>query len=383
MKKQSRLIKVDEMAEYLRENGVDGDLEELALNLVTQLEADVAELRRKSRNRQRVKDNDARKERRHASQVLTADQILSLPKWVRDELSSSIVIGKSGDVVQVPDGRKYHLKNSLNSLSGAEWTFFLSSVLNTRYPTSGPESFAHHIRRIHPSPKPPQLMRSIIEFFTKEGELVIDYFMGVGGTLLGASLAGRQAVGVELNEAFIQTYKEAAHALSLLEQETVHADSIKLLSDPSAIAQLTKERPIALVLVDPPYGDMMTRAKTGETLKRGRDASPTPFTELDNDLGNMPLSQFLSVFAESVANILPFVKPRGYVVVFMKDLQPTRESLNLLHADVAASLGSLPGLSYVGLKIWADQGVNLYPYGYPYAFVANQIHQYVLIFKKV
>ena len=44
----------------------------------------------------------------------------------------------------------------------------------------------HHIRKIHPTPKPPQLMRDLIQFFTKEGELVFDTFMGVGGTLLGA-----------------------------------------------------------------------------------------------------------------------------------------------------------------------------------------------------
>jgi hypothetical protein len=66
----------------------------------------------------------------------------------------------------------------------------------------------------------------------------------------------------------------------------------------------------------------------------------------------------------------------------MKDLQPTAEEPNLLHADTINSLNSISGLRYLGLKIWADQGVNLYPYGYPFAFVANQIHQYILVFRK-
>ena len=33
-------------------------------------------------------------------------------------------------------------------------------------------------------------------------------------------------------------------------------------------------------------------------------------------------------------------------------------------------------------KIWFDKTQTLYPLGYPYAFVANQFHQYILIFRK-
>src|SRR6478672_918878 len=89
-------------------------------------------------------------------------------------------------------------RNSLNDLSGSEWVHFLSSVEATAYPTSGPQSYSHHLRRAHPSPKPPQLMSRIVEFFTRQGELVLDPFMGVGGTLLGCSLANRRALGIDL-----------------------------------------------------------------------------------------------------------------------------------------------------------------------------------------
>ena len=29
-----------------------------------------------------------------------------------------------------------------------------------------------------------------------------------------------------------------------------------------------------------------------------------------------------------------------------------------------------------------DKSINLFPYGYPYAYVGNQLHQYILIFRK-
>jgi DNA modification methylase len=136
-----------------------------------------------------------------------------------------VIIGNSGDVIQVPDGRKYHRKNKLNDLPGGQWTFFLNSVINTRFPTSGAEAYAHDLRKIHPSPKPPQLMRDIIEFFTKEDEIVLDYFMGVGGTLIGASLCGRKAIGIDLNQKYLDVYKLANKALGLKEQITLLGNS--------------------------------------------------------------------------------------------------------------------------------------------------------------
>ena len=73
-------------------------------------------------------------------------------------------------------------KNKLNDLTGSEWLYFLCSVFTTSYSTKGAESFSHHIRKHHPSPKPPQLMEGIIKFFTKRNQWVLDPFMGVGGT---------------------------------------------------------------------------------------------------------------------------------------------------------------------------------------------------------
>jgi len=96
----------------------------------------------------------------------------------------------------------------------------------------------------------------------------------------------------------------------------------------------------------------------------------------------MDIDSFHQRFQESVQDSLAILKPKGHLVVFIKDLQPKGKVLNLLHADLIRNLNKIPSLQYLGTKIWADQGVNLYPYGYPYAFVPNQIHQYILIFKK-
>ena len=375
------VINEEVLKEYLSGLGVEEVHSELLSGLLKELESKAKEQAKIKKNKNRIKANDDAKAHVPAESALSKEEIDALPSWVKKEIKDSVIIGNSGDVIQVPDGRKYHRKNKLNDLPGGQWTFFLNSVINTRYPTNGVEAYAHDIRKIHPSPKPPQLMRDIIEFFTKENEVVLDYFMGVGGTLLGASLCNRNAIGIDLNQKYIDTYKEANKALGLKEQVTLLGDSIQLLKSGREINGLLKNRKASLVLIDPPYGDMLAREKTGEAIKKNQDSSPTPFTDLATDLGNMEIDEFFPIFKESIKDSMKFLKSRGHIVVFMKDLQPSKTSPNLLHSRVIEDLAEIEGLRYLGMKIWADQGVNLYPYGYPFAFVSNQIHQYIMIFR--
>ena len=58
---------------------------------------------------------------------------------------------------------------------------------------------------IHPTEKPVGLIERLITASTKEGDLILDPFMGSGTTLLAAKLAGRRAVGVEINERYCES----------------------------------------------------------------------------------------------------------------------------------------------------------------------------------
>jgi len=268
-------------------------------------------------------------------------------------------------------------RNRLNDLTGREWVHFLSSVEATAYPTTGPQSYGHKLRRVHPSPKPPQLMGRIVEFFTRREEWVLDPFMGVGGTLLGCSLTGRNAVGVDLSADYVDTYRKVSTQEGLAVQTAIVADARHLFE-----CQQVAARRFDMVLTDPPYGDMMRRPQNGEKKKRTGDASATPFTTSELDLGNLSYPDYLSELSRILALCLRLLKPAGYMVIFAKDLQPTIEHHNMLHADLVIRLSALDGLAYRGCKIWYNQTPRLYPFGYPYRFVANQLHQYILLFQK-
>ena len=98
-----------------------------------------------------------------------------------------------------------HPANTLNELSGEEWLYFTKSVWSTAYPSE----LGHARRKAHGANKPPRLMCRLIEFFSKTGELVLDPFAGVGGTLLGAAIAQgpRRALGIELDPRWIDVFR--------------------------------------------------------------------------------------------------------------------------------------------------------------------------------
>ena len=299
--------------------------------------------------------------------------------------------------------RRYDPRNPLNDLSGSEWTYFLNSVelegdahnvgkLNdlseeewavasapvwdTHYPTNGPQSDAHRIRKQHPSPKPPALMKRLIEFFTKKGGRVLDPFVGVGGTLLACSMTGRHGVGIDLSEEYLEIYRQVSVELGLKAQPFFCGDARDLDN------LLGEVEPFNLILTDPPYGDMLSRKRSGDKKKRTGDDSPTPFTDSPDDLGNMSPSQFYEALRTVIVHAMQHLKPKGYVVIFCKDLQPTEDYHNMIHADVVATLADVENLRFRGYKIWYDKSLKLYPFGYPYAYVSNQLHQFSLIFRK-
>jgi len=376
------LLNKEELAAIIKKRKLEEFEEDIVKEIEEELQVLLQEKVKEKKNKLRIIKNDQNKEHIPVKELWSEEDIKKLPDWIKEDIDNAYFIGKSKKVIQISNGKKYHINNKLNDLPGGEWTFFLNSVINTRYSTNGKEGYAHHIRKIHPSPKPPQLMKQIIDFFTKKDEWVLDYFMGVGGTLLGASLSGRKALGIDLSSEYIAAYKEASEELNLTIQPTIQGDSIKILKNPKPILDITKGEDFSLILIDPPYGDMLSRPKTGEAAKKKQDTSATPFTDLEEDLGNMEWAEFRTIFHESITNAMKLLKDKGHIVIFIKDLQPKGKDLNLLHCDLINDLNTIDNLFYLGTKIWADQSVNLYPYGYPFSYVSNQIHQYIMIFQK-
>lgn len=63
-------------------------------------------------------------------------------------------------------------------------------------------------RTIHPTQKPILLMEDLIETFTNEGDIVLDFTMGSGSTGVACQNTNRKFIGIEMNEEFFNKASE-------------------------------------------------------------------------------------------------------------------------------------------------------------------------------
>jgi len=61
---------------------------------------------------------------------------------------------------------------------------------------------------IHPTEKPIDLMKVLIENSSKENEMVLDPFLGVGTTAIASKETNRKYIGIELDEHYYNIANE-------------------------------------------------------------------------------------------------------------------------------------------------------------------------------
>jgi site-specific DNA-methyltransferase (adenine-specific) len=70
--------------------------------------------------------------------------------------------------------------------------------LRPAHPIPDVLDFPYTGNKLHPTQKPVEALRPLIEAFTRPGELVLDPFCGSGSTLAAAQKLGRDWIGIEL-----------------------------------------------------------------------------------------------------------------------------------------------------------------------------------------
>ena len=293
-----------------------------------------------------------------------------------------------------------HPRNTLNELSGEEWLYFTKSVWTTAYPSE----LGHPLRKQHGANKPPRLMARLIEFFTKSGELVLDPFAGVGGTLLGAAIARgpRRALGIELSSRWAEVYSRVV-AEALAERDgagpaltdlgandpggvrTFDPSGCELrVGDALAVLPTLAAESVDFVATDPPYNVQLPMTMSGGALSESFSNRRTDYamiTEDPADLANAAdYPAFLDRMTEVLAQLERVLRPGRYVVMIVRDAYQGGRYL-FTGADLAARAGSV-GLTPKGDLIWYQAGTRLRPYGYPTGFVPNIAHQHLLVLRR-
>lgn len=263
------------------------------------------------------------------------------------------------------DNPKYDPRNKLNDLNGAEWQYSTKTVINKIYPSN----MQHRLRSQHGGQKPPELCGDLIKMFTKTGQTVLDPLAGVGGTLLGASITGRKAIGIELNKKWADVYAEVCR-LEGLEKHPV------MIGDANDKLKEIEKESVDFILTDVPYWIMDQVTKT-RSAAASRESKLSKFNDKDLQSKEDWLKEMKAIFT----NAAPALKEKGYMGVFIGDMYRGKE-FHFLSAELAKTISEIDGLVLKSDIIWHDDTKMLHIYGYPFAYIPSMIHQHILIFRK-
>ena len=296
--------------------------------------------------------------------------------------------------------RAPHPRNDLNELPGEEWLYFTKSVWSTAYPSE----LGHARRKAHGANKPPRLMARLIEFFTRSGELVLDPFAGVGGTLLGAAIARgpRRAIGIELDPRWAAVYAETVASLAaehggagprLADLGPNEPGGIRgfdpsgcelRVGDARELLRALPDASIDFVATDPPYNVQLPMTMAGGKLAEAHANRRTDYamvSELAGDLANLPdYPAFLDAMGGILAEVQRVLRPGRYAVLIVRDAYQGGRYL-FTGSDLAARADAV-GLVPKGDIAWYQAGTRLRPYGYPRTFVPNIAHQHIVVLRK-
>lgn len=271
------------------------------------------------------------------------------------------------------DRGNHHPNNTLNDLTGKEWLYFTKTVLRTSYS----HKYSHALRRKHYANKPPQLMKHLIGFFTKQKQSVLDPFAGVGGTLLGASLCNREATGIEINKEWIEIYYEVCEKEEIRKQEMIHGDCLEVMG------KFRKEgQEFDSVITDPPYSPALKKTICDEKYGwSNRKSNFNNFSTDKRDFRNAEnFEEYYKMVEKSGELIYDILKADKYLVMMIRDTYQNGEYIPASF-HVAERLKGI-GFVLKGIKIWHSTGAPVRPYGYPYSYVPNIVHHNILVFKK-
>ena len=264
--------------------------------------------------------------------------------------------------------------NKLNNLTNKAWLKFQKSWFIHNPPPRKKGVL------VHPAKYPETMAQEFIEFFTKEGETVLDPMAGTGSTLIAALRAGRNSYGIELNRKYAQIAKQIiederqtlGEAIVNLKSEIVNGDAAQITNYGLPITDY--------VLTSPPYWDML-RAKGSDNQKKRRESDELDvhYSDDPNDMGNIAdYEEFLGKLVNIYKGLKPLLRDKAYLTIIVKNVKKGGKIYPLAW-DIARELGKTYTLK--DEKIWLQDNQPLAPFGMGSAWVSNTFHHYCLQFR--
>lgn len=270
---------------------------------------------------------------------------------------------------------KYDNRNTLNDLTGKEWLKHTKSFYFSQKCADDKDAYAH------PAPFLIKDVEWMIEMFTKKGMIVFDPFLGSGTTAIASFNLGRKCIGIDLNEQYRNL------AISRFQKKGMtEADYTYILGD--SLEETDNIEIVDYIITSPPYHNILKNDSKGlrkdSSSKGYRSGSRTGvqyYSNLDNDLGNQETYlDFLNLFSKIMKKCYEKLKIKKYCSIIISDFTVNKKEV-CVQIDIVREMEKI-GFTFVGTTIILQDNKPLYPFGYPYAYKINHMHQNVITFRK-
>ncbi|NHI92840.1 MAG: site-specific DNA-methyltransferase [Candidatus Lokiarchaeota archaeon] len=262
----------------------------------------------------------------------------------------------------------------------------------------------------HPATFAESDIKNLVLHFTalSEHPRVLDPFSGVGSTILACLESKIEGWGIELTKKWISITKKRFNKinqpiringklhkpkqieLNSYSKDSQHQPIIQNLLFGDAREKLDEidDEFFDFIVTSPPYWGILTKKIDHKTRKervdKGLDLKYSVEGEdetFKQDLGNLEnYGEFLNQLKEIFKKCFNKLKKGKYFAVIVSDFRDGSYFF-LYHCDIAFILKEI-GFKLTGFTILHQDNKNLYPYGYPFAFVSNIHHQNIIIVKK-
>jgi adenine-specific DNA methylase len=260
--------------------------------------------------------------------------------------------------------------NRANNLDGKTWLQRSFSIWRDIKKTKEEKALSH------PAIFPIDLASNLIELFTKgKDSTVLDCFAGSGSTLIAGLMKDMKVIGVDLHSEFRNEFVKR-----LENTNPLYFQSAKFeyhTHDAKKLSEIISANSVDFCFTSPPYWDILNLRRTADYKQN------INYSESFEDLGNLSdYKEFLESLKEVFTEVYKVLKPKSYFIVNVMDLRK-KDKFFPLHSD-ASTIAQEVGFKFEDIIIWDRQNEynSMRPLGYPYKFIVNKVHEYILIFRK-
>jgi len=270
---------------------------------------------------------------------------------------------------------KYDPRNKLNNLTGKEWIKLTKSFWMSEKCADDKAAFGH------PAPFLIKDIEKLISFFTKNGMRVLDPFMGSGTTAIAAYNLKRFPLGMDLSE----EYKSLA--LERFENKGMSDEDYHYIIGDST-KELSKFDNVDYIVTSPPYHNILKNKSKGirndnshKGYRNGSRQGVEYYSDLPNDLGNQEkYEDFICLLKQVMTLCFEILNDNKYCSIIISDFTVDKIEV-CVQADIVKLMKEI-GFEFVGTTILLQDNKPLYPFGYPYSYKINHMHQNIITFRK-